>query len=203
MSPHPNLQKSYFSWNQTTTYLLVGTARGVKSKIKLFNSVPCAHSDIPVIISNFNYRLSIGTSIFDFSKLNDEVDCDDICRGEIWTKNGFSIVYKDESLSLMFFHECSLQENEVTVIIDENSLILRNDLQYVHTVTEATKGVVLRFEVPDGHTVLSCLSSFAGYSQHERDQPSPIGEVGKGRQWAEIRSSSWLLPGISSVVSWK
>ena len=200
-----DLKSLYYSWNQKNVFTWVGK-KGQFTNFRYFNKITCLPEMVPTLIENLFYRIKIGSQ--EETSLSAHLDRAAIARiisRKRWTANGFSIEYDGSNLAVYYRKEVVLQEDDALVTVDENSLITRDDKLFVQSLSENTCGIVFNFEVPQGSSIVSCSSSLDHYreaSAQPTPQPKDLKIDHNGRR-ANIKSDSWIFPGITAVVAWK
>ena len=201
----PNLRSKFYDWNQNTTYELVGTKTGgVVSKLQNFGNIPCTVDDIESMLDGFNYRVRVGNVELSFADARRHIHVDELVRGGECKHQNFRTKFDNGMLSIRFDYTINVKDTNVSVAVDERSLILRDDKEFVHTIVETTRAFFMRFEVPVGCSIVSCHTSLSGY-EHFLVQPQVPGPmtIDADRRTAEITSTSWILPGIAAAVTWR
>jgi len=198
----PSLRGRFLRWHETTSYELICAETSHSTQIRFFHTLRADKAELEDVINDFKYDVRCGAESWSFESQRSAIRIDELLKGATFRGGGFTVEYKNGDLLLCFEEVTQVIGGSTRVTVDERSLLLPSDTLYVRHLGDLTRGLSLRFTVPAGWCISTCVDCVKAYYSGITEGIVDKRIADEGRE-ARIDTDSWLFPGIAVVLGWQ
>ncbi|MBT9387027.1 hypothetical protein KM176_24515 [Pseudooceanicola sp. CBS1P-1] len=192
--------RNYLRWHEINSFSVENSNRGgvynykSASTIELFDS-----TDPKKLLDAFSYDVrSGGEHIFSFNDHRESASEHDFAKP--FEVGGLKMRIEDSEISIVVEKEIQIPHGSIDIVVDEESLISREDTTYELCLVEPTKRLTFRLNLPSGFKVFHHGCSGRRYGSYVADDVI-VSQPGENRVGLDVYN--WSLPGIATVLAWK
>lgn len=195
------LSANYLRWSEVTSFSVENTNSGKVYPYQSQSSVEVfEEGDRENIISEFRYEVRAGGKlIFSFEDHKEHIKAHDLGAGP-YKSDGLTVALSDGDISIKVEKRVVVDHGSIDFVVDEESLISKEDTTYELCLVEPTKRITFRFNLPAGFRIFHHGCSGRKFGQSVSDKVV-LTQPGDNRVGLDVYD--WCLPGIATVLAWK
>ncbi|MFN3231089.1 MAG: hypothetical protein ACE363_02890 [Alphaproteobacteria bacterium] len=191
----------FFVWSESLSYELTGFGSDSTYPYLSGSTVDVLDEDLDTFISYWGYKVMQGGNIiFDFQSHREKIDVEELRKNGFLEFDDFSVAYENGNLEVEFISSICVEDGSSRIAIDETSPIYKKEQDYNLSFLQPTKGAIMRIEVPNGMSFISCNVGMRCYCPNEEgcvdvDTSAPNRRV--------VRTARWIFPGLFGAFAWR
>lgn len=190
--------KDHLRWNEITELMIETVGKNGCYTTNPFSEIPIRPDEIEDALQHVDYEVfSNGNKLFSFQESLTGVDLDKLIDLGHIDLNGCHLKYDGRVFT--FGSKISIEiKREAKILIKEQSLISRDSTHSAISFRSPTKGITIRYNLPNGYRFGTV--SFSPRKYYSEGKSPPIVEVQDQKVY--MSTSDWVLPGVVAVASW-
>lgn len=192
--------EGYLRWHEINSFSVENAVKGgvynykSRSTIELFSS-----TNAKTLLEAFRYEVRAGgKSIFSFDEHRKDAADHDFSKP--FEVDGLKVSVINNEIYIVVEKVIQIPRGAMDIVVDEESLISREDTTYELCLVEPTKRLTFRLNLPRGFRVFHHGCSGRRYGSYVAEDVV-ISQPGDNRVGLDVYN--WSLPGIVTVLAWK
>lgn len=193
--------KEYLRWSEITSFSVENSKIRKTYPYKSQSTVEVfSEKNATDIIAELKYEVRAGgILIFNFDEHKENIKSHDFKNGP-YLSDGLNVSVSHGDISIKVAKDVPVLAGSIDFVVDEESLISRDDTTFELCLVEPTKRLTFRFQLPEGFNIFhhGCSGRKFGSSISEN-----VVNTQPGKNRVRLDVYDWCLPGIATVLAWK